>query len=180
MGTMALESQVHVSLNKTVIAENKVSSGLSRFAASSTLLYSSTVGTHSALYSISLLSLCSSHSSFITIYFWVFFHLCSSSSHYGNWEMVYCSSLPFSFFHVLAVDSKLELSISFHGWLASLIVVLLGQNKFLFRANLFAPSFNFISVFYSPEPSVSPHLSFFFSSPLFPLCYRPPLRKNIQ
>ncbi len=169
MGTLALENQVHVSLNKTVIVENKVSSGLSRFAASSTILYCYTVGTQSCsctpspyLPSILLIPVFF----YYCLWFLLFLHLQSITlvciTEIMRWFMaLFC-------FYTLAVSSKLALSISFHVWLTSLIVDFLGRDKFLFWANLLAPFFVFIPVFCSPESPVTPHLFLLFLTSLSP------------
>lgn len=142
---------MHVSLNESLIAENKVSSSRSRPAASSATFYLQHVGNQSCSFAPVYCShLCLHLPAFHLISIIKFTYLfllpvCNSSPNYGKWEMV---SLPyFPFFIVrkaLAVDC---------------------QNKFLFRANMYIHFFVLIPVFCCTEPAV------FILSPFFPLSF---------
>lgn len=157
---------MHVSLNESLIAENKVSSSRSKPAASSATFYLQHVGNQSCSFAPAYCShLCSHLPAFPSdfhykvFYFFIFLlPVCSSSPNYGKWEIVSLLHFPFFIFKkALAVDS---------------------QDKFLFRANMYIHFFVLIPVFCSTNLlSLLTTLSPFF--PL-PLCYRPPLRKNIE
>lgn len=127
--TLAPES--HVSLNETVIAENKVSAVADRRPPA--LLRFNTLGAQSCNLAPADCSL-----------------LCSPNSFYCTFfDQAHCSaSRP--------------------------------THSFSFWANLSAgPLFVLFPVSRSPEPSVSPHFSFFFVSPLS-LCYGPPSWENMH
>lgn len=174
---MALENQAHVSLNESLIAENKVSSSWSRRAASSTTFYLQHVGNQSCSFAPAYCShLCSHLPAFPSDFdykvylFVVMFVVCSSSPNYGKWDMVSLLYFPFFIFkNAMAVDSQLRALYHFPCFAHRSDCSLVGQDKFLFWANLYVDLFVFIPVFCCPKPAVAPRcsLSFFSSSSFF-------------